>query len=427
MVLTPRLALELGIQTIYQEFNVFPELSVTENIFAGLEIVGRGMVVNRAEMRKKAQDALNYLRCRFSPDALVGELSSGEKKLVEIAKAIVFQRKIVVLDEPTASFSVSEIEMLLDVVKKVAASGIAVAYISHHLDEVFRLADRITILRDGMKILTANAGEIDEQGLVRNMVGRDVSAFYSRQFFPRGKAAIEARNLCGNGVSDISFTACRGQILGFAGMVGSGRSELLTLIMGGAKRTSGEILVDGAPMDFRDPWDAIRKKMCYITEDRQNTGLFLKHTIARNSIVANLVNRRTPFIHPREDYLVGQRYIEELRTKATGANAVVATLSGGNQQKVVLAKWFHTDGDIFLFDEPTRGIDVGAKQEIYQIMINLLKQDKCILMVSSDMPEIVSMSDRVLVMKEGRIAGALDRAEISEENILQLSIGGSSI
>ncbi|NLF28870.1 MAG: sugar ABC transporter ATP-binding protein, partial [Clostridiales bacterium] len=273
MVLTPRLALELGIQTIYQEFNVFPELSVTENIFAGLEIVGRGMVVNRAEMRKKAQDALNYLRCRFSPDALVGELSSGEKKLVEIAKAIVFQRKIVVLDEPTASFSVSEIEMLLDVVKKVAASGIAVAYISHHLDEVFRLADRITILRDGMKILTANAGEIDEQGLVRNMVGRDVSAFYSRQFFPRGKAAIEARNLCGNGVSDISFTACRGQILGFAGMVGSGRSELLTLIMGGAKRTSGEILVDGAPMDFRDPWDAIRKKMCYITEDRQNTGL----------------------------------------------------------------------------------------------------------------------------------------------------------
>ncbi|NLD58306.1 MAG: sugar ABC transporter ATP-binding protein [Clostridiales bacterium] len=427
MVLTPRLALELGIQTIYQEFNVFPDLSVTENIFAGLEIVGRGMVVNRAEMRKKAQDALSYLRCRFSPDALVGELSSGEKKLVEIAKAIVFQRKIVVLDEPTASFSVSEIEMLLDVVKKVAASGIAVAYISHHLDEVFRLADRITILRDGMKILTACAGEIDEQTLVRNMVGRDVSAFYSRQLFPQGKPAIEARHLCGNGVSDIGFTAYRGQILGFAGMVGSGRSELMTLLMGGAKRTSGEILIDGKPVDFRDPWDAIRRKMCYITEDRQNTGLFLKHTIARNSIIANLVNRRSPFIHPREDYAVGQHYIEELRTKATGANAVVATLSGGNQQKVVLAKWFHTDGDIFIFDEPTRGIDVGAKQEIYQIMINLLKQDKCILMVSSDMPEIVSMSDRVIIMKEGRIAGALERAEISEENILQLSIGGSSI
>ena len=427
MTLNPKLALELGIQTIYQEHNVFPMLSVTENIFAGLEILGKGMFVNKREMRRKTKEALEYLHCRFDPDTLVGELSSGEKKLVEIAKAIVFKRRIIILDEPTASFSVAEIEMLLDVVKKVAASGIAIAYISHHLDEVFKLADRITILRDGTKIMTVNADEIDEPTLVRNMVGRDVSAFYNREYFEPGEVAIEAKGMTGNGVKDVDFTAYRGQVLGFAGMVGSGRSELMTLLMGGAKRTAGTLKVLGKEVEFATPADAIRNRMCFITEDRQHTGLFLSHTIARNSIIANLVNRKSPIIHPKEDYEVGQKYIKELRTKANDADVIAGNLSGGNQQKVVLAKWFHTDGEIFIFDEPTRGIDVGAKQEIYQIMLDLLRKNKCILMVSSDMPEMVSMADRVIVMKEGKVAGSLERDQISEENILQLSIGGSSI
>jgi len=427
MTLNPKLALELGIQTIYQEHNVFPMLSVTENIFAGLEILGKGMFVNKREMRRKTKEALEYLHCRFDPDTLVGELSSGEKKLVEIATAIVFKRRIIILDEPTASFSVAEIEMLLDVVKKVAASGIAIAYISHHLDEVFKLADRITILRDGTKIMTVNADEIDEPTLVRNMVGRDVSAFYNRDYFEPGEVAIEAKGMTGNGVKDVDFTAYRGQVLGFAGMVGSGRSELMTLLMGGAKRTAGTLKVLGKEVEFATPADAIRNRMCFITEDRQHTGLFLSHTIARNSIIANLVNRKSPIIHPKEDYEVGQKYIKELRTKANDADVIAGNLSGGNQQKVVLAKWFHTDGEIFIFDEPTRGIDVGAKQEIYQIMLDLLRKNKCILMVSSDMPEMVSMADRVIVMKEGKVAGSLERDQISEENILQLSIGGSSI
>lgn len=424
---TPRQALDAGIQTIYQEHNVFPMLSVTENIFAGLEVVQKGIFVNKKDMWEQAQKALKYLHCAFDADALVGTLSSGEKKLVEIAKALVFKRKIIILDEPTASFSVSEIEMLLDVVKKVAARGVAIAYISHHLDEVFRLADRITVLRDGLLVLTADAEDIDESALVSSMVGRDVSAFYHREFFDRGEAALEARNLSGNGVHDINFTAYRGQILGFAGMVGSGRSELMTLLMGGAKKDAGEVLVEGRTVDFHSPADGIRARMCYITEDRQHAGLFLEHTIARNSIIANLVNRASFFIHLDEDYRVGQKYIKELRTRANDANVVVSNLSGGNQQKVVLAKWFHTNGEIYLFDEPTRGIDVGAKQEIYQVMLDLLRQGKCIIMVSSDMPEMVSMADRVMVMKNGRIVGSLDRGEISEENILQLSIGGSTI
>ena len=425
-VLNPRQAIELGIQTIYQEHNIFPHLSVTENIFAGLEIM-KGIRIDSGKMQARAKETLDYLRCSFSPDTPAGELTSGERKLVEIAKALVFQRKIIILDEPTASFAVSEIDMLLEVVKKVVSTGIAVVYISHHLDEVFRLGGRITVLRDGELVRTVHSGEIDEPELVRSMVGRDVSAFYSRDYFERGDIALEARNLAGNGVRGISFKAYRGECLGFAGMVGSGRSELMTLLMGGAKKDAGELFVAGEKVDFRAPSEAIRKKFCYITEDRQYTGLFLSHSIARNSIIANLVNMKDRVISPRRDYEVGEKYIRELRTKANNAGTVVAELSGGNQQKVVLAKWFNTQGDIFIFDEPTRGIDVGAKQEIYQIMMDLMRQDKCIIMVSSDMPEIVSMSDRVHIMKDGMIVGELERGDISEENILSYSIGGSKI
>ena len=424
--LTPRYAMELGIQTIYQEHNVFPQLSVTENIFAGLEIMKRG-IVNRKEMRAKTQEVLNYLHCGFKPDTLVGELSIGEKKLVEIAKALVFQRKIIILDEPTASFSVSEIDMLLDVVRKVADTGIAIAYISHHLDEVFRIADRVTVLRDGLKVITCNVNEVEESQLIRYMVGRDISAFYSREYFTPGDIAIEAKKLTGNGVRNISFYVRRGEILGFAGMVGSGRSELMTLLMGGATKSNGEVYIEGEKVNFKNPSDAIKNKMCYITEDRQQTGLFLGHTIARNTIIASMVNNKQLFMKPKEDMKKGDEYIEKLRTKANDASTLVVNLSGGNQQKVVLAKWFNTNGEIFIFDEPTRGIDVGAKQEIYQIMTDLARQNKAIIMVSSDMPEVVSMSDRVMVMKSGTIVGEIDRADISEENILQYSIGGASI
>ncbi len=426
MPLSPRHAIELGIQTIYQEHNTFPHLSVTENIFAGLEIM-RGLKVDRGAMRARAKETLDHLRCNFSPDDLAGDLSSGQKKLVEIAKALVFQRKVIILDEPTASFSVSEIDLLLDVVKKVASAGIAVVYISHHLDEVFRVGDRITVLRDGLKVMTTRADGIDEPALVNSMIGRDVSAFYHRDHFERGPVAVEARGLTGNGVRDISFQAFRGQCLGFAGMVGSGRSELMTLIMGGAKKTGGSLAVEGKSVLFRQPSDAIRHRLCYITEDRQKEGLFLKHSIARNTVVANLVNQKRLFLSPRKDLETGNRYIRQLRTRAKDAQTLVSELSGGNQQKVVLAKWFNTDGEIFLFDEPTRGIDVGAKQEIYQIMMDLMRQGKCILMASSDMPEIISMSDHVIVMKDGRVAAELSRADISEENILRHSIGGSQI
>ena len=424
--LDPFSAMKLGIQTIYQEHNVFETLSITENIFAGMEIT-KGGIMQKQEMEQKTREVLEYLNSDLQPDQIVGDLSSGEQKIVEIAKALVFDRKVIILDEPTASFSASEIDNLLDIVHKVKARGMGISYISHHLDEVFRIADKITVIRDGQYIKTVGVNETDEPHLVRDMVGRDASAFYTREFYPAGETVMEVKNLTGNGVRNVSFKLRRGEIVGFAGMVGSGRSELMTLLFGGAERLTGEVEVLGKKVNYKNPSDAIKNKMCYITEDRQHTGLFLIHTIARNTLIAKMVHTQGSYINPKTEMKVGNEFVEKLGTKAKDAAVLAGNLSGGNQQKVVLAKWFNTDGEIFIFDEPTRGIDVGAKQEIYQIMMDLLKQGKAIIMVSSDMPEVVSMSDRVMVMKAGELVGELGRDEISEENILEYSIGGKKI
>ncbi|MEF9990166.1 MAG: sugar ABC transporter ATP-binding protein [Christensenellaceae bacterium] len=424
--LDPHSAMKMGIQTIYQEHMIFGPLSITENIFAGMEITKRG-VLQKDEMRKMTKEGLEFLNSDLDPDAKVESLSSGEQKIVEVAKALIFEKKVIIMDEPTASFSVTEIDNLLEIVKKIKQRGIGIIYISHHLDEVFRIADRISVLRDGQLIKTANVGEITEPELIHEMVGRDVSAFYNREHFTPGEVVMEVENLKGNGVRDISFNLKRGEIIGFAGMVGSGRSELMTLLFGGAQRLSGSMKLFGKEVRFRSPIDAIKHKMCYITEDRQATGLCLIHTIARNTILANMVKTKSMVITPKEEREVGDKFVKELRTKAKDSSALALSLSGGNQQKVVLAKWFNTEGEIYIFDEPTRGIDVGAKQEIYKIMTDLLRAGKAIIMVSSDMPEVVSMSDRIFVMKDGKIVGQLSKEEVSEENILEYSIGGKKI
>ncbi|MDD5658845.1 MAG: sugar ABC transporter ATP-binding protein [Actinomycetota bacterium] len=422
----PYAAMKLGIQTIYQEHTIFPHLSITENIFVGMEITKNGMM-RKAEMKNKTSEVLKYLHSDLKPDQLVDELSSGEQKIVEIAKALVLERKVIIMDEPTSSFSMNEIDHLLGIIQKIKDTGIGIIYISHHLDEVFKIADRITVLRDGRHIITCNVQEIDEPQLIRYMVGRDATAFYHREFYQPGETVLKVENLSGNGVNDISFEVRRGEVVGFAGMVGSGRSELMTLLFGGAGKSSGKIFILGKEVNFKDPSNAIKNKMCYITEDRQSTGLFLIHTIARNTIIANMVNTKRLIVNPNQEIKTGNHFIEKLGTKAANSQVLVMNLSGGNQQKVVLAKWFNTNGEIFIFDEPTRGIDVGAKQEIYQIMMNLLKEGKAIIMASSDMPEMVSMSDRVMVMRKGRIVGELSKDKVSEENILELSIGGKKI
>ena len=424
--LDPFLAMELGIQTIYQEHTIFGPLSITENIFVGMEITKRG-IMQKDAMRTKTMRVLEFLHSGLDPDQLTENLSSGEQKIVEFAKALVFDRKVIILDEPTASFSATEIDNLLGFVKKIKARGIGIIYISHHLDEVFKVADRITVLRDGQHIRTCDASATSEPELIRDMVGRDASAYYSREFFPAGETVLKVENLFGNGVKNVSFELRRGEILGFSGMVGSGRTELMTLLFGGAQKLGGKVTVMGKEVSVKSPVDAIKHKMCYITEDRQHTGLFLIHTIARNTVIANLKNTKSITMDPKEELRIGNEYVDKLGTKARGAETVVANLSGGNQQKVVLAKWFHTEGEIYIFDEPTRGIDVGAKQEIYHTMMDLLRQGKAIIMVSSDMPEVISMSDRVIVMKEGTMMGEVSRENLTEENVLEYSIGGSKI
>ena len=342
--LDPFSAMKLGIQTIYQEHNVFETLSITENIFAGMEIT-KGGIMQKQEMEQKTREVLEYLNSDLQPDQIVGDLSSGEQKIVEIAKALVFDRKVIILDEPTASFSASEIDNLLDIVHKVKARGMGIIYISHHLDEVFRIADKITVIRDGQYIKTVGVNETDEPHLVRDMVGRDASAFYTREFYPAGETVMEVKNLTGNGVRNVSFKLRRGEIVGFAGMVGSGRSELMDLLFGGAEKMHGDVTVMGEKVNFKSPADAIKHKMCYITEDRQHTGLCLMHTIARNTILANMVKTKGVTLNPKEEMRIGNEFVKKLRTKAKDASVVVGNLSGGNQQKVVLAKWFDTEGE----------------------------------------------------------------------------------
>ena len=422
----PHLAMSLGIQTIYQEHIVFDNLSIIENIFTGSEIA-RGGIMNRAEMRKQTVEVLKYLKSGLDPDRKLRELTSGEQKTVEIAKGLVFKRRVIILDEPTASFSSSEIDNLLEIIRTVKKSGLGIIYISHHLEEVFKIGDRITVLRDGRKVSMYDFDGLTKTRLIKDMVGRDPSTFYQREQVPIGDVIFEARNVSGEGVKNISFVLRRGEILGIAGMTGSGRSELMNVLFGSGRLDTGEILIDGKVVRHSSPKGSIKNKMCFITEDRQNTGLFLPQTIAQNVAVANLVNVRQFIVLPVEDMRTGDRYVKTLNIKTTDSRTRVMNLSGGNQQKVVLAKWFNTNGEIFIFDEPTYGIDVGSKQEIYQVMVDLLKQGKAIIMVSSDMPEVISMSDRVLIMKNGEKMAELAKSEVTEENILTHSIGDKEI
>ena len=420
--LTPNTALRMGIHTIYQEHIVFSALNITENIFAGSEIARKGLL-QRKEMRRRTAEVLTYLKSDLAPDMRMSDLTSGQQKIVEIAKALVSKSNLIILDEPTASFSSREIDTVLNIVKTVKADGIGVIYISHHLDEVFEIGDRATVLRDGRRVSMYPIAGLTKTTLIKDMVGRDPSTFYKRERVKRGEVALEARNVTGNGVRDVSFQLHRGEVLGFAGMVGSGRSELMEVLFGSAPLIHGEIAINGRPVRLASPKSAIRNKMCFITESRQATGLFLPKTIAENVAVANMVNTRQFVVRPASDIRTGEKYVKLLNIKAPSAQTRVVNLSGGNQQKVVLGKWFNTGGEIYIFDEPSLGIDVGSKQEIYKVMVDLLKEGKAILMVSSDMPEVISMSDRVIVFKQGQVAGELAGEAITEEAILTLSIG----
>ncbi len=423
--LTPRSAMEMGVQTIYQEHNLFPYLTVQENLFSGNELIKNGRV-DRSAMRRRTQEVLQMLSADIRPEDIVGRLGSGAQKMVEIARGLIQNAKVLILDEPTASFSQVEIDHLLACLRKLANSGVSIVYISHHLEEVFEIADRVTVIRDGRWISTRERAEVTEQGLISEMVGRDVSMFYSREDAPVGEVIFEAEGITGNGAKNCSLKLREGELLGIYGMVGSGRTELAEVLFGMKRAQQGKIRIRGREVHLRTPKDAIKNGMCFITEDRQGTGLFLHHSLDRNIPAARYTVTHTPFALPQQDSALAQEYIKSLGIVTPGAYQKAVNLSGGNQQKVVLAKWFATQGDIFIFDEPTRGVDIGAKEEIYKLMTELLRQKKAVIMISSDMPELIAMSNRAVVMRDGAIVGEIGKEDMTQETLLKYSIGGKA-
>ena len=424
--LTPSLAQELGIRTIYQEISLAPDLSVGENIFMGKAPANRLGFIDFAKLQREAKQLLDNLEIDLDVNLLVRRLSISQKQSVQIAKAMAEEANIFILDEPTASYSSSEIGHLLDLVKGCAARGIGVIYISHHLDEVFSIHDRITILRDGDKVVTHGKNEVAEEKIISEMVGRDLSQFYTRERVDIDYSkAIEFKNISGDQVKDVSLKIYKGEIVGLAGMVGSGRTDLVKSIFGASKNASGKLFIEDKEIAVSNPSRAIRAGLSLLTEDRQQTGLILDHSVKWNISLVGMANAKGSFIHEQQEREHVNRYVDALDIKTPSINQIVRNLSGGNQQKVVLAKWLYADANVIIFDEPTRGIDIGTKEEIYKLMVELAKEGKYILMISSDMPELIAMCDRVIIMRQGRIVAELGSEQLSEEAVLTHSIGGT--
>lgn len=419
--MTPALSAENGVAVIYQDINLVTPMTVAENIFMGRRV---GKVYSKRKLNRLTQELFDEYGFRLDPAMRVERLSPANQQMVEIARAISNHAKIMIMDEPTAPLAANEVELLFSIIAKLKARGVTVIYISHRMEEVFQITERISVLRDGRFIRTLNTADTNRAELVKLMVGRELNESFPVRETERGKVVLEARNLTGNSVENISFRLHRGEILGFAGLVGSGRSETMELIAGARKMDSGELLLRGKKVHITSPAAAIAHGIGLIPEDRKEQGCILFNTVKFNTSLSAL-NRITKFgfINGKKNAALAEQYRQELRIKVPSVGQMVVNLSGGNQQKVVLAKTLAADPDVIIFDEPTKGIDVGAKQEIYNLMNALAARGKAIIMVSSDMEEILGMSDRIIVLHDGMVAGELQRSQFSQENVLQLASG----
>ncbi len=427
--ITPSQAIrEYGIVPIYQELNLIPELDVAENIFLGREVLAneRFRIIDRKEIVRRTTDILETLGQNISPTALVGTLGVGKQQMVEVAKALSIEARLLILDEPTASLGEDETEDLFRVMRQLKDQGVTIIFISHKLDEVLEISDRFTVLRDGKKIVTTEAEGASKEDIISYMVGRKLGDQYPKMATTQGDVALEVRGLStASLLSDISFSAYRGQVLGVAGLVGAGRTELARAIIGADPRSSGRIFVNGAEVQINSPKDALKHGIALLTEDRKGQGLFLGNTVLFNATVANLkryVRRILIDVNRQKD--AAAEVVRQLGIKTPGLNTMTLQLSGGNQQKVVIGKWLNTDADIFIFDEPTRGIDVGAKVEVYNIINQLIADGAAVIMISSELPEILGMSDRIIVLSEGRLTAEFSREEATQEKIMAAATGG---
>jgi rhamnose transport system ATP-binding protein len=415
---SPAAARALGVAAVYQQPSLFPNLTVAENIALSLEGGGLWRHIDWAGRAERARELLERAGSDIRPERLVGTLSMPEQQIVEIAKAIGAQAKVLILDEPTASLTEHEVESLFRVIAKLRAEGVGIIYISHRLEEIAAIADRVTVLRDGQSIATRPLAEVDRAELIRLMVGREVSAIFPKRDVPIGDVVLETR-----GVRGVSLAVHSGEILGLAGLVGSGRTEFAETLFGLRPDGGGQILLRGAPVHIASPGDAIRLGIGYVPEDRRQHGVVLEMPIAANACLANLgaVSRRGMIDNGLERELA-RGYVKRLQIKTPSLYAEAGSLSGGNQQKVALARWLAIRPAVLILDEPTQGVDVGSKSEIHRIMVDLAEQGVAIIMISSELPEILGMSDRIAVMQAGRVAGVLARHEATQQRILSLAL-----
>ena len=441
---------EAGIACVYQELNIVKQLPVTDNVFMG-RAVKKGLLLDYPRMHAEAEEALKTLgHPEINVHLECGKLGVGQQQMVEIAKAVSLDAKLIIMDEPTSSLGKEEIEQLMETVRGLKAKGVAILFVSHKLEELFELCDRVTVMRDGEHIITEDTVNLTEDSLINAMVGRTLDNLYPKEFGTKGEVWLEAKGLNEAGVlHDVSFKAHAGQITGFAGLVGAGRTETmravtlhnqtgsilcfdyqakaLRAVFGADKLDSGEIYVKGEKVHIRTPKDAIKRKIAFLTEDRKGQGLVLNLDVRTNLVLANMKGfSNGPFLDKDRIEQAGNDNVSALKIKTPSLNEVVGQLSGGNQQKVVIGKWVNTDADIFIFDEPTRGIDVGAKIEVYRVMNDLVKAGKCVIMVSSELPEILAMSDHVVVMRGGRVMADIDRdtPHFNSEDIMKAAWGG---
>lgn len=422
----PKQPKDAGIHTIYQELTLCKDMTVAENIVIDKQEQFKGFMLKEKEFKKIAADVLQRLDSDISPDEMVRNLSVAQQQLVEIAKAISANAKVIIMDEPTASISQKDSAKLLEIVKKLREEGVTIIYISHRLAEISQIADRITVLRDGSQIETLDAENVTEQQLISLMVGREIKDAYTKAEVELGEVVLKVEGLCSDVFKNVSFELHKGEIFGFGGLVGSKRTEVLETIFGIRPMTAGKIWLFGEEYIPTTPEKAIEKGMAFCTEDRKKTGLVLCLPIVDNLSMLNVKhNTKTldalDFSSLRK-LAQGQR--EALNIRISNMNQPVKTLSGGNQQKVALGKWLDTKPRIILFDEPTRGIDIGAKAEIYKIMANLVQEGVSIIMVSSELPELISVADNILVMREGVMRGVIGRDEIDQERIMNLATVG---
>ncbi|MGI6072328.1 MAG: sugar ABC transporter ATP-binding protein [Lachnospiraceae bacterium] len=423
---TPEEAKSLGIGIVYQELNLISELTVYENLFVGKEIK-KGPFLNKKEMVRQANEVFDGMGISVDVMKPVSELSVAFCQLVEIAKALIENSKLIIFDEPTAPLTNNEVDVLFKIIKRLKEQGIAIIYISHRMDEIFRICDKVTVFRDGEYISTQDIGETTREELIKLMIGRELTREFPERvanIYSDADNILEVRHLSTAKLKDISFELKRGEILGISGLVGSGRSEIVRAIFGVDKVHSGEILLEGKKTKIKHPKDAIKDGFALVPEDRKREGLMLQQSIRLNMTITVLDKlSRAGFINDKKEKKELDRGINLLSVKLASVKNPVTNLSGGNQQKVVLAKWISTGNDVLLFDEPTRGVDVGAKKEIYDFLFELKSQGKSIILISSEMQEILGLCDRILVMCEGRLLGELNAEEATQEKILTLASG----